>query len=61
MYMKIIKNESYIKQILEKYDITYCFSNFTKIRPGVKVIVFPKNTFINYVFEVFSCLYYQEV
>lgn len=46
--MKIIKNESYIKQILEKYDITSYFSNFTKIRPGIKVIVFPKNTFIYY-------------
>lgn len=44
--MKIINNEDYLDFILEKYQINKYFTDLSKIRSGIRLIKFSKNTFI---------------
>lgn len=44
--MKIITNEKYIDKLIETYHIDTFFSDFKKLRPSVRLIEFPKNTYI---------------
>ena len=46
--MKIVNNDVYLDQTLEKHNIPSYFSDFSKLRSGMSLITFPKNTFIYY-------------
>ncbi len=46
MNLKIINDEDYLDSLLEKYQINKYFTDLSRIRSGIRLIKFPRNTFI---------------